>query len=125
MPDPEAITTKRPLPVAIIGWLFIATGVVSIAYHAADANNGEYFWVLFLRLLAIVGGAFVLRGANWARWLLAAWLAYHLYLSFFHSIAEVAVHGAILSLLAYFLFRGNAAAYFHGAAGHSGDSSPA
>ena len=28
--------SKRPLSITIIGWLFIATGVVGIAYHATE-----------------------------------------------------------------------------------------
>ncbi len=73
---------KRPLSVTLVGWLFIAAGIVGIAYHATEFNASDPFGydlllALGVRILAIVGGAFALRGANWARWLLLVWLAYH------------------------------------------------
>ena len=63
---------KRPLSVAIVGWLFVAVGIVGFAYHVMDLRaagpfDAELVAVLFVRLLAIVGGAYVLRGADWAR----------------------------------------------------------
>jgi hypothetical protein len=63
-------------------------------------------------LLAILGGAFVLRGKNWARWLVLAWIAYHVVLSAFHHFFELAVHAALLAVFAYILFRPRASAYF-------------
>ena len=34
-------------------------------------------------LLAMVSGAFMLRGHNWARWLALAWIIFHVILSIF------------------------------------------
>ncbi len=63
-------------------------------------------------LLAAVGGGLVLRHVSWARWLLAAWMVFHVGLSAFHSVQELLVHVAIFIPLTYFLFRRQAAEYF-------------
>ena len=105
----------RPLSVTIIGWLFIAAGVIGFAYHVAELKRPfeyEVVWVCFLRLLAILGGVFVLRGSNWARWLLVIWIAYHVILSAFHSLFEAITHSLLLVVVAYFLFRPAASSYF-------------
>ena len=111
---------RRPLSVTIIACLFIAAGVVGLAYHAGDFRTRpplEYAFVCFVRLLAIIGGVFILRGRNWARWLLLAWIAYHVVLSAFHELSGLVVHAVLLVVVAYFLFRPRASAYFRRARG--------
>lgn len=110
----------RPRSVTVIGWLFIAAGIVGLVYHASALGRSgslddEAVWVLLLRLLAVIGGALLLRGAAWARWLVLAWIAYHVVLSAFHSWSETAVHAALLAGVAYMLLRPEARAYFRGA----------
>jgi len=34
-------------------------------------------WVCLLSLAAVIAGAGLLRGYNWARWLALAWIAFH------------------------------------------------
>ena len=90
---------------------------MGIAYHLPDFSPKHPFqyanlWILLLRIAAIVAGAFMLRGRSWARWLGLAWIAFHLILSFFHSIQEVVIHGLVFALFAWFLFRPDARAYF-------------
>jgi hypothetical protein len=109
--------TKRPLSVTIIAWIFIAAGIVGIAYHATEINihdllGNDVLLALFVRLLAIVGGIFLLRRINWGRSLLIVWLAYHVVLSYFHSLPQMLMHAALLAVIAYFLFRPNVNAYF-------------
>ena len=109
--------TKHPLPITIIAWLFITAGVVGIAYHSTEINiydlfGNELLLALFIRLLAVAGGVFTLRGANWARWLLLVWIAYHVCLSFFHDLSQVITHVIIMTATAYVLFRPAASAYF-------------
>jgi len=109
---------KRPISVTVISWLFIAAGVVGLVYHSTELNlaggvQPETIWVLALRLLAVLCGIFMLRGHNWARWVLLAWIAYHVVLSAFHSPAEFAMHAALLVIVAWFLLRKRAAEYFH------------
>ena len=111
---------RRPLSITIIGWLFVGAGTIGLAYHATEFKTQrpvEYdlIWVCIVRLLAILSGVFLLRGSNWARWLLLVWLAYHVILSAFHSLFELAMHGLLLGVIAYFLFRPQASAYFRGA----------
>ena len=118
---------KRPRSITIISWLFIAVGIIALLYHLVPhhmpAGNEQrpiepdIVWVCLVRALAVLCGVFMLRGHNWARWLLVVWLAYHVILSGFHSLMQVAVHGLLFAVIAYFLFRPQASAYFrhHGA----------
>ena len=110
---------KRPLSVTIIGWLFVAAGAVGLVYHATEFKPAAPFeddvlWICLVRLFAIVAGGFLLRGSNWARWLLLVWIAYHVVLSAFHSLSQVIAHSLLLAVIAYFLLRPRASAYFRG-----------
>jgi len=110
---------KRPLSITIISWFYIAAGVVGIAYHSTEFNihdpfAGELLLSLFIRLLAIIGGVCTLRGAQWGRWLLLAWIGYHAALSFFHTFSGEIMHGVLLVITAYILFRSSATEYFRG-----------
>jgi hypothetical protein len=67
--------------------------------------------VLAIGLAALIGGTFVLRGQNWARWLLAAWMAFHVAISVGKPTALVA-HLAIFGFIAFLLFRPPASAHF-------------
>jgi hypothetical protein len=109
---------RRPLSITVISWLFVAAGAIGLAYHLTELQGQfEYGLVLvcILRLLAILAGLFMLRGSNWARWLLLVWIAYHVILSAFHSLSELAMHTLLLGVVAYFLFRPKASAYFRAA----------
>jgi hypothetical protein len=109
----------RPLSVTLIGCLFIVAGVIGLAYHATEFNaraiDYGLIWVLCLRLLAVVGGIFMLRRRNWARWLLLLWMSYHVILSAFHSASELITHSVLLAAIAYWLLRPRTSAYFRGA----------
>jgi hypothetical protein len=111
---------ERPLTVTVIGWIFIVAGVIGFAYHLTELNPQHPFeddvvWVLLVRLLAILGGLFLLRGLGWARWFLLIWIAYHVVLSAFHSMFEFMTHSLLLVVIAYFLFRPRVSAYFRDA----------
>jgi putative methionine-R-sulfoxide reductase with GAF domain len=113
----------RPRSVSLISCLFIATGTIGFAYHATEVNirppiEYEPILVLGIRLLAIVSGVFMLRGADWARWLAIVWLAYHVMLSVWHSWAETVTHAVLLAAVAYTLFRPDASPYFRAASGN-------
>jgi hypothetical protein len=111
----------RPrLVVIVIGWLFITVGALGLlrdwlplltpqaAQHAAALRaEGAAMLALIwtVRGLAIVGGAFLIRGAPWARWLLAGWMAFHVALSAGHSFQALALHVLIFAGIAYVLFR--------------------
>jgi hypothetical protein len=115
---------KRPLAVTIIAWFFIAAGAAGFLYHLTELNIGAPFsndagWVLFVRLLAVVGGILLLRGWNAGRWLLVSWLAYHVALSYFHTIFQLVTHAILLAVIAFVLFHPRVAAYFRRPGGKS------
>jgi hypothetical protein len=116
-PVPAPATKKRPIPVTVVSCLLMAAGAAGIIYHgrefAAAPNLGNVF-ILLVRLLAIVGGTFMLLGRNWARWLSMLWIAFHVGVSLFHPLAELAMHVVVLAVFAYALFRADARDYFHG-----------
>jgi len=108
---------KRPRSVTVISCIFVAAGVIGLAYHATEFKAQRPFeygmvWVCFVPLLAILCGMFMLRGSNWARWLLLVWIGYHVILSAFHSLSELVMHSVLFGVVAYFLFRPQAAVYF-------------
>jgi hypothetical protein len=108
---------KRPLPVTILGCLYIVMGTVGFAYHFREMWAGNAFqydglWIEFVRILAIVAGVFMLRGHNWARWLALAWIAFHVVVSAFHTLSEFALHCLFCAAIAWFLFRPAANRYF-------------
>jgi uncharacterized membrane protein len=110
---------NRPHAVSVLSWVFIATGVVGLAYHFTGFNaqlpfQYEILWIALVRLLAIVCGVYMLRGRNWARWLTVVWIAYHVVLSAFHTLSELAIHTLLLVVSAYILFRPRATEYFRG-----------
>ena len=118
--DREETMKKRPLSVTIIAWLYIAMGVVGLAYHATEFKLARPFendavWICLVRLLAIIAGAFLLRGRNWARWLSIAWMAWHVGLSAFHPLPELIMHSVLLGVFALFLLRPPASAWFRAA----------
>src|SRR5271169_2433334 len=106
---------KRPMYVTVLGYLLIAVGAIGIAYHFTEfkgAKPSEYFLVLAVRLIAIVCGAFMLGGRDWARWLAIAWIAFHLGISIFHTREGIAVHAVVLIAFSVLLFLPAANRYF-------------
>lgn len=108
---------KRPLPITIISWIYVATGVGAFAAHATQFKATRPFeWDIvcacLAALLAIVAGAFMLRRKNWARWLAVFWIAGHVILSLFHPLSELIVHAAMFAVITTFLFLPRATAYF-------------
>jgi len=118
---------KRPRSITVVAWIFIVAGVggiladlwplltpdsaAQLAKLRADGiTDISLAWGT--RALAIVGGINTLRGLNWARWLLAAWMVFHVIMSLFHSAGEAMAHCAIFAPLAYLLFRKAAAPFF-------------
>lgn len=110
---------KRPLSVTIIACFYIVMGAIGFAYHFNELKAPHPFhdivWVELIRLIAIVCGAYMLRGHNWARWLALAWIAWHVVLSAFHTLSGLAIHSLFFVILAYFLLRPTATRYFRAA----------
>jgi hypothetical protein len=110
--------SKRPLPVIIISLVYIAAGAGGLFLHITESLKRPFevdiIWISLVGLSAIVAGVWMLRGSDWARWLALAWMAFHVVLSAFHSVSQVAIHAVFLAVIAYFLFRESAARYFRG-----------
>jgi len=108
---------KRPLAVVVVAVLLMLTGAISLAgdlmnFKSVSADHYEIVWMVAVHLLAIVAGAFVLRGMNWARWLAIAWMAFHVAISIGHPAQQLIVHGLLLLLFVWLLFRADSRAYF-------------
>lgn len=68
-------------------------------------------WIELTEMLAVVAGAFMLRGQNWARWLALVWMAFHVAISF-PVLRQVAMHGLIFAGIAWVLLLPEAGRYF-------------
>jgi len=108
---------KRPLSITILACIYLAVGVIGFAFHFRELLAGHHDAVAIelTELVAILCGVFLLRGHNWARWLALAWIAFHVVLSAFHAIPELAIHAVFCAVIAWILFRPEAARYFRGA----------
>ena len=118
---------NRPVSITVISCVCIAVGTIALAAGllspgGADSPGtvtdvkplrlGELGLVLGVRALLVVGGAFLLRDRNWARWLLVVWLGYHVVLGALHSLFGFTIHILLFAIVTYFLFRPLASAYF-------------
>jgi hypothetical protein len=104
---------KRPFSVTILGCLFIVAGLIGLVYHLSERPLDH--WIILIsciRLIAVVGGVFLLKGQGWARWLLLAWLAFHAGVSAFHSLSESMAHLALLIIVSFVFFTPPASQYF-------------
>lgn len=115
----------RPISIIVLGWVFVLFGAVafltSLLPLLAESSAGptatlSVDWGIaeLSRLLAMVGGVGLLYLRNWARWLLVAWMAYHVLIGLAHSATQAVVHGVLLVALALFLFRPHISRYFRG-----------
>lgn len=107
---------KRPFPVTILGCLFIVVGLVSLTYHLFKGPLDHWiFPISLVGIIAIVGGVFLVKGHGWARWLVLAWLAFHVVVSAFHSLSDSMAHLLLLIAVGYFLLGPPASKYFNSA----------
>jgi hypothetical protein len=104
---------ERPFQVTVLGWLFILVGIFASAYHLWTAKLDRWmFPILLLEVVAIVAGVFLLRGARWARWVVLAWLAFHVVVSALNSVADALPHAVLLLVIGYFLLGPPTARYY-------------
>ena len=93
---------KRPISITLLGWLFIVAGAVGLIYHLSDRPVDR--WIILIaaiRILAVIGGVFLLLGHSWARWLLIGWLTVHVVLSAFHSVSQTLAHLVLLVVISW------------------------
>jgi hypothetical protein len=121
--------TKRPVSVTVIAWFLIAICVLNLLSMAigywtplahqffarSDLSDTAHLASGVGGMLAtIVFAAYMLRGANWARWLYLAWVSFGVVGSaFLASSLLFVLPGAIKTLvIGYFLTRRDANLFF-------------
>jgi hypothetical protein len=115
----SAVNRKpRPAAVTLLALIYVAAGIGGFAAHFGSLRAEGFLGfdslaVEVTEILAMVAGGFMLRGANWARWLAVAWMGFHVAISF-PAIGRVAMHSVMLGAFAWILFRGDAGFYFGG-----------
>jgi len=108
---------RRPISITVLGALLIVAGSVGLVYHTTEFKSLQPFpWDLLVisvvRLLAILAGAYILLGRNWARWLALLWIGFHVVVGAFHGTVQFVMHAALLLVFAFLLFRPAAKAFF-------------
>jgi hypothetical protein len=120
MPSNPERAANRPVPsVVAVGVLFLVLGVLDLYRGIAPllgSTRGarlasDDMQVLAIGIVALVGGAYVIRCRNWARWLLALWMALHVVISVGQPM-KLAAHLLIFGFIAFLLFRPQASACF-------------
>jgi len=104
---------KCPFSVRFLGYLFILVGIAALVFHLVRGSLD--YWILliaFVEIVAIVAGVFLLKGRNWARWLLLLWIAFHVIATALNSLSASAPHLLLLIAVGYFLFTPPDSAYF-------------
>lgn len=104
-------SSKRPVSILVLACVYLAVGTVGFVAHFHDLRQPDFLWIEGTEFLAIVAGAFMLRGQNWARWLALAWMAFHVVLSF-GVLRDLLIHSLILAVIAWILFRPEVRRYF-------------
>lgn len=110
---------RPPLSIVAVAVLFLAVGGLDLYRGSAPLFRavaphlaGDDALVLGIGVAALVGGVFLLYGHNWARWLLAGWMAFHVLLSIGHAPFQLVAHLVIFGLVTFFLFCNGTAEYF-------------
>jgi hypothetical protein len=114
---------KRPIAVTIVSVLFIIVGVVGmirgvwtlVAGRGGGITGHQLIDASLVEtssLAALLSGLFMWRGANWARWLCLAWMAFHVVISMGHERMQLIVHSMWMIVLTVVLFWPSASAYF-------------
>jgi uncharacterized membrane protein HdeD (DUF308 family) len=87
--------------------------VVKLINTTERLTDIQKHWMIYLSAVAaIVGGAFLFKGHNWARWLLVAWMAFHIVVGALHGLVPLLTHVVIFSVILFFLFRRPASSFF-------------
>jgi hypothetical protein len=108
---------RRPIPVTVVGVLFILVGVGSTALHILEFRAHPPTWAMAVGIcaigvLAVVAGLYLLDGQNWARWLALLWMGFHVAISVRDPIGKLVFHAALFVFFAYILLGREARAYF-------------
>jgi hypothetical protein len=106
-------SAKRPITVVFLSCLYIAVGAIGLVVNLPKlvALQPDSMWIELTELLALIAGAFMFRGHNWARWLALVWMAFHVAVSL-PEARQVVIHSIIFASIAWVLFRPDIRRYF-------------
>jgi uncharacterized membrane protein HdeD (DUF308 family) len=97
----------------MLGWLFVAVGILSTVYHLLKSSLDRWTVpIVLVGIVAVVAGVFLLRGARWGRWLVLAWLAFHVVVSASNSLSDAMPQTVLFLVVGYFLLGPPASKYF-------------
>mgnify|MGYP001554293680 CR=1 FL=1 len=99
--------SKRPLSGTFVGWLYLVVNVVGLVLHYSDVlppHHAEDLWIDLVRVLGVLAGALLLRGADWARWLAIVWMAFHVWVGWLNGWVPGLIHSGFFVLILYLLF---------------------
>ena len=102
---------KRPVSILALACLYAITGIFGFARNLHAFGQPDFIWIELTEVFAVIAGAFMFLGRNWARWLALAWMTFHLALSLAAPRTFV-VHSVIFALIAWLLLRPEARQYF-------------
>lgn len=102
-----------PISVLIVAILYLAVGIIGFVYHFPElrAAHPDAIWIELTESLAVVAGAFMLLGHNWARWLALVWILFHVAISI-GSPRQLIGHSLICLAIAGALFQPGASRFF-------------
>lgn len=105
---------KRPWPVMVIAVLYLLVGIAGFSFHLSEllARHPDALAIEATELLAAISAVGLLMRQNWARWLALAWIVFHVFISLFHPLQELAIHVAFCLLIAWALFQPESARWF-------------
>jgi hypothetical protein len=118
----------RPRSVTVISWVFILIGGIALLtsmlpklpggeQQAAEFKAQHPFlhaFLFFELILAVVCGAGMLRGWNWARWVLVLFFGYNIIGNLIRGPLLSLFPGLLFGLGVFLLFRPQASAFFRG-----------
>ena len=102
---------NRPLTIVVISLLFILLGTITLVHAVVELINTtdrltdlKSHWMIYLSgIAAIVGGVFLFKGHNWARWLLVAWMLFHIVVGALNGLVPLLTHVVIFSVISSLL----------------------
>lgn len=107
---------QRPLAITVVGWLYIVVGVAGLALEIygfrSQPFHREDLWIGLVRLIGVAAGVFMLRGANWARWLAIVWMAFHVFVGLLNGRQQLLTHAIIFLGITWLLIRSEANTWF-------------
>jgi len=129
VPPPLPSAKERPTSVTVIGWLLLATHALNLVTSIFTINSPMarelmdktpipipvQITMLYVGIIVvIVAAAFMLRGANWARWLYIGYAAFGLAVGLITSpVKAILLPGvAVYAVVVVFLTRPKANAWF-------------